>query len=108
MFTFRRSPVTPRADASHWRYKGIGDRSSTSCGTHAKARKLGQDRHNGPVTHLYPQTPRTSPTRDAQRVSYDRETVHAVLDEARVVLPMLLDVHVRKDDRTRMSRSRCR
>ena len=37
-----------------------------------------------------------------------RETVHAVLDEARVVLPMLLDVHVRKDDRTRMSRSRCR
>ena len=36
------------------------------------------------MTHLYPQTPRTSPTRDAQRVSYDHETVHAVLDEALV------------------------
>jgi uncharacterized protein len=34
------------------------------------------------VTHLYPQTPRTSPSRSAQRVSYDHETVHAVLDEA--------------------------
>ena len=30
----------------------------------------------------YPQTARTSPTRQAQRVSYDRERVHAVLDEA--------------------------
>ena len=36
------------------------------------------------MTHLYPQTPRTSPTRDAQRVFYDHETVHAVLDEALV------------------------
>ena len=36
------------------------------------------------MTHLYPQTPRTTPTRDAQRVSYDRETAHAVLDEALV------------------------
>jgi nitroimidazol reductase NimA-like FMN-containing flavoprotein (pyridoxamine 5'-phosphate oxidase superfamily) len=34
------------------------------------------------VTHLYPQTPRTSPSRNPQRVSYDHETVHAVLDEA--------------------------
>jgi uncharacterized protein len=42
----------------------------------------GQDRHNGLVTHLYTQTPRTSPSRHAQRVSYDQETVHAVLDEA--------------------------
>jgi nitroimidazol reductase NimA-like FMN-containing flavoprotein (pyridoxamine 5'-phosphate oxidase superfamily) len=33
---------------------------------------------------LYPQTPRTTPKRIAQRVSYDRETVHAVLDEALV------------------------
>jgi len=36
------------------------------------------------VTDAYPQTPRTTPTRNAQRVSYDRETVHAVLDEALV------------------------
>ena len=36
------------------------------------------------MTHLHPQTPGTSPTRDAQRVSYDHETVHAVLDEALV------------------------
>jgi len=34
------------------------------------------------VTHPYPRSARTSPTRNAQRVSYDRETVHAVLDEA--------------------------
>lgn len=34
------------------------------------------------MTHLYPQSPRTLPTRNAQRVSYDRETVYAVLDEA--------------------------
>ena len=34
------------------------------------------------MTHPYPQTPRTSPARNAQRVSYDQETVHAVLDEA--------------------------
>jgi uncharacterized protein len=38
----------------------------------------------GGVTHSYPQTPRTSPTRIAQRVSYDQQTVHAVLDEALV------------------------
>ena len=31
---------------------------------------------------MYPPTPRTSPSRSAQRVSYDHETVHAVLDEA--------------------------
>jgi nitroimidazol reductase NimA-like FMN-containing flavoprotein (pyridoxamine 5'-phosphate oxidase superfamily) len=36
------------------------------------------------MTHVYPRTPRTSPTRDAERVSYDQETVHAVLDEALV------------------------
>lgn len=36
------------------------------------------------MTHPYPQTPRTTPTRIAQRVSYDRETVHAALDEALV------------------------
>lgn len=36
------------------------------------------------MAHVYPQTPRTSPTRDAQRVSYDHEAVHAVLDEALV------------------------
>jgi uncharacterized protein len=36
------------------------------------------------VTDLYPQTPRTSPARESQRVSYERETVHAVLDEALV------------------------
>jgi uncharacterized protein len=34
------------------------------------------------MTHSYPQTPRTSPTREAERVSYDQEMVHAVLDEA--------------------------
>jgi uncharacterized protein len=51
---------------------------------HARSRWLDQDRHNGQVTHPYPQTPRTSPARNAQRVSYDRETVHAVLDEALV------------------------
>ena len=45
---------------------------------------MGEDRQNGPVTHLYPQTARTSPTREADRVSYDRATVHAVLDEALV------------------------
>ena len=44
--------------------------------------KLGSDRQNDVVTHPYPQSPRTSPTRNAQRVSYDREIVHAVLDEA--------------------------
>jgi len=44
--------------------------------------ELGQDRHNGRVTSPYPQTPHTSPARSAQRVSYDRETVHSVLDEA--------------------------
>lgn len=42
----------------------------------------GQERHNGAVTHAYPQTARTSPTRDVQRVTFDPETVHAVLDEA--------------------------
>ncbi len=59
------------------------------------------------MTHPYPQTPRTTPTRIAQRVSYDREAVHAVLDEALVchvgfvdegrpvVLPHL---HARVDD----------
>jgi nitroimidazol reductase NimA-like FMN-containing flavoprotein (pyridoxamine 5'-phosphate oxidase superfamily) len=36
------------------------------------------------VTDLYPQTPRTCPTRDAERVSYERESAHAVLDEALV------------------------
>ena len=30
----------------------------------------------------YPETDRTRPARNRQRVSYDRETVHAVLDEA--------------------------
>jgi nitroimidazol reductase NimA-like FMN-containing flavoprotein (pyridoxamine 5'-phosphate oxidase superfamily) len=40
------------------------------------------DRHNGRVTQPYPQTPRTSPTRHTERVSYDPKTVHAVLDEA--------------------------
>jgi len=34
------------------------------------------------VTDPYPQSPSTSPARNAQRVSYDREIVHAVLDEA--------------------------
>jgi nitroimidazol reductase NimA-like FMN-containing flavoprotein (pyridoxamine 5'-phosphate oxidase superfamily) len=34
------------------------------------------------VTDSYPQTPRTSPSREAERISYDRDTVHAVLDEA--------------------------
>lgn len=34
------------------------------------------------MTDPYPPTPRTSPTRNTQRVSYDRELVHAVLDEA--------------------------
>jgi nitroimidazol reductase NimA-like FMN-containing flavoprotein (pyridoxamine 5'-phosphate oxidase superfamily) len=33
------------------------------------------------VTTGYPQVPRTRPTRSTERVSYDRETVHAVLDE---------------------------
>jgi len=47
-----------------------------------RSRELGQDRHNGRVTSPYPQTPHTSPARNAQRVSYDRETVHSVLDEA--------------------------
>jgi len=59
------------------------------------------------VPHPYSQSPRTSPTRNPQRVSYDRQAVHAVLDEAvvchvgfvvegrPVVLPHL---HVRLDD----------
>lgn len=34
------------------------------------------------VTHPYPQSPRTSSARNAQRASYDREIVHTVLDEA--------------------------
>jgi nitroimidazol reductase NimA-like FMN-containing flavoprotein (pyridoxamine 5'-phosphate oxidase superfamily) len=34
------------------------------------------------VTTGYPQVPRTRPTRNPQRVSYDRATVHGVLDEA--------------------------
>ena len=49
---------------------------------HPRTSWLSQDRHNGRVTHSYPQTQQTSPTRAAQRVSYDQETVHAVLDEA--------------------------
>jgi nitroimidazol reductase NimA-like FMN-containing flavoprotein (pyridoxamine 5'-phosphate oxidase superfamily) len=56
----------------------------------------------------YPASPRTVPTRIRERVSYDRDTVHAVLDEAvvchvgfvvdgrPVVLPQL---HARIDDR---------
>jgi uncharacterized protein len=55
----------------------------------------------------YPRSPRTTPTRHAERVTYDRATVHAVLDEAvvshvgfvvdgrPVVLPQL---HVRVGD----------
>jgi len=55
----------------------------------------------------YPPTPRTSPSRNAGRISYDRAAVHAVLDEALVchvgfvvdgqpvVLPQL---HARVDD----------
>ena len=34
------------------------------------------------MTGDYPQVPRTTPSRKADRVGYDRETVHAVLDEA--------------------------
>lgn len=49
-----------------------------------RSRQLAMDRHNGRVTLPFPQTSRTSPTRSAQRVSYDRETVHSVLDEALV------------------------
>jgi len=60
----------------------------------------------GRVTHSYPQTPLTSPTRLAQRVSYDQQTVHAVLDEALVChvgfvvegLPVVLPhLHARVD-----------
>jgi uncharacterized protein len=59
------------------------------------------------VTNGYSPTPRTTPTRHADRVSYDRATAHAVLDEAvmahvgfvvdgrPVVLPQL---HARVDD----------
>jgi nitroimidazol reductase NimA-like FMN-containing flavoprotein (pyridoxamine 5'-phosphate oxidase superfamily) len=36
------------------------------------------------MTADYPRVPRTEPTRNPQRVSYDRATVHAVLDEALV------------------------
>jgi nitroimidazol reductase NimA-like FMN-containing flavoprotein (pyridoxamine 5'-phosphate oxidase superfamily) len=39
-------------------------------------------RDNRRVSDSYPQTPRTSATREAHRMSYDRETVHTVLDEA--------------------------
>lgn len=59
------------------------------------------------MTASYPSGPLTSPTRNADRVSYDRAAVHAVLDEALVchvgfvvdgrpvVLPQL---HARVDD----------
>jgi uncharacterized protein len=59
------------------------------------------------VTSAYPPTSRTTPSRNAARVAYDRATVHAVLDEAvvchvgfvvdgrPVVLPQL---HARVDD----------
>jgi nitroimidazol reductase NimA-like FMN-containing flavoprotein (pyridoxamine 5'-phosphate oxidase superfamily) len=36
------------------------------------------------MTADYPRVPRTEPSRNPQRVSYDRATVHAVLDEALV------------------------
>jgi nitroimidazol reductase NimA-like FMN-containing flavoprotein (pyridoxamine 5'-phosphate oxidase superfamily) len=60
------------------------------------------------VTGSYPPSVRTSPSRNAGRVSYDRAAIHAVLDEALVchvgfvvdgqpvVLPQL---HARVDDR---------
>lgn len=59
------------------------------------------------MTGSYPRTARTSPSRNAGRISYDRAAVHAVLDEALVchvgfvvdgqpvVLPQL---HARVDD----------
>jgi nitroimidazol reductase NimA-like FMN-containing flavoprotein (pyridoxamine 5'-phosphate oxidase superfamily) len=43
---------------------------------------VGPRRHNSRVNDAYPQTQRTSPTREVERVSYDRNSVHAVLDEA--------------------------
>lgn len=59
------------------------------------------------MTASYDPTPRTTPTRAAQRVSYDREAVHAVLDEAVVChvgfvvagLPVVLpQLHARVGD----------
>ncbi len=55
----------------------------------------------------YPQTPRNTPTRYRERASYDRDAVHAVLDEALVCHVgwvadgeprMLPNLHVRVDD----------
>ena len=41
-------------------------------------------RHNHLVSDSYPQTPRTSATRETHRMTYDRAAAHAILDEALV------------------------
>jgi nitroimidazol reductase NimA-like FMN-containing flavoprotein (pyridoxamine 5'-phosphate oxidase superfamily) len=67
-----------RLTARHHSSAQVGQERTADKGSPGETDTMGR------VTHLYPQTPRTTPTRSAQRVSYDQETVHAVLDEALV------------------------